>query len=120
MAGDVNLSGLQLTLLGTDPFPPGAVRTILEKTTAGAIVDIFQDLPEGRVIRRGSQYLRISYLGGTGNDITLTALTAADLPKKIISSSFAPSIIGNANSPLTATVKFKSLPDVLGLTLQTR
>ena len=120
VTGDVDLFGLQLTLLGTDPFPPGAVRTILEKTTAGAIVDIFQDLPEGRVIRRGSQYLRISYLGGTGNDITLTALTAADLPKKIISSSFAPSIIGNANSPLTATVKFKSLPDVLGLTLQTR
>jgi fibronectin-binding autotransporter adhesin len=119
VTGDVNLSGLQLTLLGTDPFPAGATRTILEKTTAGAIVDIFQDLPEGRVIRRGSQYLRISYLGGTGNDITLTALTAADLPKKITSSSFAPSIAGNANSPLTAMVNFQSLPGVSGLTLQT-
>ena len=119
VTGSVNLDRLQLTLLGTDPFPPGAIRTILEKTTSGAISNTFRNLPEGSVISRGSQYLRISYVGGNGNDITLTALTAADLPKEITSSSFAPSTAGNVNSPLTATVKCQSLPGVSGLTLQT-
>jgi hypothetical protein len=71
-SGDVNLSGGYLT-----PFPgfnpqPGQVFTIVEKTSPGPIANAFLG-PEGKITILNGMPFRISYVGGDGNDLTLTA-----------------------------------------------
>ena len=49
--------------------------TIVEKTTAGAVSGAFTGLPEGSVVNVNGNDFKISYTGGDGNDVTLTALS---------------------------------------------
>jgi len=66
---------LQVTL----NFVPaaGTSITIIDNTGANAVLGHFNGLPEGAVITAGGgQLLRISYVGGTGNDVTLTKVTS--------------------------------------------
>ncbi|NQX01400.1 putative Ig domain-containing protein [bacterium] len=55
---------------------PGAILTLVNNTGSSAVSGIFAGLPEGSVLATTAAgetfHFRISYLGGTGNDITLT------------------------------------------------
>src|SRR5205085_4097888 len=62
--------------------PPGTVLTILDNQGASAVSGIFTGLPEGASITNGGTVFRISYLGGSGNDVTLTVPSLA-LPSLI-------------------------------------
>jgi|GEM_PF-3560704 len=55
----------------------GTVFTILNKVAAGGVSGTFAGLPEGASVVAGSVLMRISYVGGTGNDITLTVVGMA-------------------------------------------
>jgi len=70
-SGDVNLSGGNL--FPSAGFHPqaGQVYTIVEKTSPGLIANEFLG-PEGTVTTVNGMPLRISYVGGDGNDVTLT------------------------------------------------
>jgi len=70
-SGDVNLSGGYL--LPSAGFNPqaGQIYTIVEKTSPGLIANEFLG-PEGTVTILNGMPFRISYIGGDGNDVTLT------------------------------------------------
>lgn len=70
--GDVTLQGPALVFsLGFSPNV-GDVFTIIDNDDSDPISGEFADLPEGTVFTQDGVDLKISYVGGTGNDVTLT------------------------------------------------
>ncbi|MEA2163511.1 MAG: hypothetical protein QOK37_1638 [Thermoanaerobaculia bacterium] len=83
--GTVNLGGARLALTALprssdsypDPrFPSGfGVFKIIDNDGTDPVAGTFAGLPEGAEFASGNgQFFRISYVGGDGNDVTLTAL----------------------------------------------
>jgi hypothetical protein len=72
--GDVSLStGRLLPSAGFNP-QAGQVYSIVEKTPPGPIANAFLG-PEGTITYLNGIPFRISYVGGDGNDVTLTVVT---------------------------------------------
>lgn len=69
--GDVSLNGALSVTLGFTPAE-NQVFTIINKTSAGAVTGTFTGLAEGDTLTVNGIDLRISYVGGDGNDVTLT------------------------------------------------
>jgi hypothetical protein len=83
MTGTIPLGNAALSVsLGFSPTP-GQVFTIVHNTSGGAVTGTFAGLPEGKALSEGSIGLRVSYVGGAGHDVTLTAV---GLPQASISS----------------------------------
>lgn len=82
VAGSVNVTGATLAV-DSSAFDPaaGTSYVILANDAADAIVGTFAGLPEGTIFTANARNYRISYVGGTGNDITLTRVvgTPVDL-----------------------------------------
>ena len=92
VTGTVNLTGARLSLTGSYVPVAGDGFTIVTNDGADPVVGNFASLesiqggppvvtpgpfPEGATITFNGVPLRISYVGGTGNDVTLTALAGA-------------------------------------------
>ncbi len=74
VTGTVNLAAGAIAIAGTPTI--GSVFTIIANDGADAVAGTFGALPEGTTIISGSGHqFVISYVGGSGNDVTLTALT---------------------------------------------
>ena len=72
--GTVDLGGATLAVPSSMTMAVDTVLTIVDNGGSAAITGTFAGLPEGATLQGGSsQYYRISYVGGTGNDVTLTA-----------------------------------------------
>jgi len=77
----VTLAG-QLVLAGDDTpaytHVPGTVHRIIDNTSASPVTGTFSGLPEGAAIGgyANVNIFRISYVGGDGNDVTLTAVSS--------------------------------------------
>ncbi|QJR12896.1 hypothetical protein DSM104443_03990 [Usitatibacter rugosus] len=75
-------TGATLTLgVVAASLPPGTAIALL--TNAGNVTPlpfIFTGLPEGSTLTGGGHTFRISYVGGDGNDATLTVVNAPDAP----------------------------------------
>jgi hypothetical protein len=72
--GSVSLGGASLTAsLGFTPSP-GQVFKIISNGGGGAVSGTFAGLAEGATVRSGSFGFRVSYVGGSGHDVTLTAV----------------------------------------------
>ncbi|MFC0518085.1 cellulose binding domain-containing protein [Mucilaginibacter angelicae] len=87
-AGIVNLMNqpkLQLAAIDSTSLAQGASFTIIDNTGSAAIPGTFKGLPELAPLTVGNFTLRISYKGGTGNDVVL--LDDRPLPVIITSSS---------------------------------
>jgi hypothetical protein len=69
--GSVSLGNTLAVVLGFTP-PVGTVFRIIDKTSAGGVVGAFTTLPQGTVFAVQGVQLQISYVGGDGNDVTLT------------------------------------------------
>ena len=82
LQGTVTLTGATLNVRsGTVPGAPvGQPITLIDNQGPNPIVGTFTGLPAGATVRVGSQDFRISYVGGDGNDVVITALTAAPTP----------------------------------------
>jgi Ca2+-binding RTX toxin-like protein len=79
VAGAVTVSGgFQLELLNGFIPPLNAVFTIID--ARGTAQGTFAALGEGAVLAIGGNRFRISYIGGDGNDVTLTAFEIANRP----------------------------------------
>jgi hypothetical protein len=74
-SGTVTLNTPTLNVSGTISSSPGQVVTILNKTSGGAIAGTFNGLAEGAYVSFNGITFTISYVGGTGNDVTLTEAT---------------------------------------------
>lgn len=74
VGGDVTLSG-DLTVIPSANVPAGSTIVIVNKTSAGAITGTFTGRPQGSLVRGSNGDFIISYAGGDGNDVTLTAVS---------------------------------------------
>ena len=100
--GTVNLSGLDLVLSGSHVPTLGQSFVIVNNDGSDAIQGTFNGLPEGATIASflGSQLnARISYSGGDGNDVALTAIASVELPTNTANAT----ICKNATASLNAT-----------------
>jgi len=72
--GTINLNGALLFLSKSPGFAPadGQQFVILDNDVADAVVGTFGGRPEGSLITIDGIGYRLSYAGGTGNDVTLT------------------------------------------------
>lgn len=74
---------LDLTYLEGCVIKKGDTFTIIDNKGTGPVAGTttFKDLPEGAEITAGGVTFKISYVGGDGNDIVLTALNDWNVPK---------------------------------------
>jgi len=81
--GAVNL-GIDTTLSVSlvNGFKPakGNTFTIINNQTTGAVTGAFKNLPEGATFNVGDYVFQITYRGGDGNDVVLTALNVPSTP----------------------------------------
>lgn len=71
----IQSSSLRLNVAGAGA--PGTTYTVIDNDGTDPIGGAFLEYPEGSVYTSGTTYLRVSYIGGTGNDMTLTVVTSA-------------------------------------------
>lgn len=74
-------SRLDLTYLEGGVIKKGDTFTIIDNKTTYPMLGTFKDLPEGAEITVGGATFKISYVGGDGNDVVLTALNDWNVPK---------------------------------------
>ena len=80
-AGDVWIGGsLNLSLLPGAVIETGNTFTIIDNTGSQPVGGTFEGLDEGAHITVRGVVFSISYAGGDGNDIVLTALTSGSVP----------------------------------------
>jgi fibronectin-binding autotransporter adhesin len=120
IAGNFAIAGL-----GSGYTPAaGTVFPVIHNTTSSAVSGTFIGMPEGHVIAYQNGNWQISYVGGDGNDVTLTYL---GLPTTISASTTAtPAVLGqtvlhatvttpvNGSPTPTGSVTFKNGSTVLG------
>lgn len=102
VTGSVSLSPSTLTLIPAPGFsaPLGSVLEIVTNDGSDAVANTFAGLPQGATVSAGSRNFTISYVGGTGNDITLTV--QKNTPVMTLSASPNPARAGSyANLRLT-------------------
>ena len=78
---DLNGGSLDLTYLEGGVIKKGDTFTIIDNKGTIPVQGTFKDLPEGAEITAGGVTFKISYVGGDGNDIVLTALNDWNVPK---------------------------------------
>ena len=98
----VNLNGgsLDLTYLEGGVIKKGDTFTIIDNKGSISVQGTFKDLPEGAEITAGGVTFKISYVGGDGNDIVLTALNDSPAPK----SSKAPKVPNTGGEKLAVNL----------------
>jgi uncharacterized repeat protein (TIGR01451 family) len=124
VTGAVNLGGAALSAtLGFSP-PSGTTFTIINNDGSDAVIGTFAGLPEGSTVVLSGQTFKISYVGGTGNDVILTVAA----PQLTVNNSVTPSAGPPPGTDLTYTVTVTNsgsgnatsvvVVDTLGPTLQ--
>jgi len=101
--GGVSLGGATLNV--TTGYTPAnnTLFTIINNDGADPVSGIFAGLPEGAVFYVSGKPYKISYVGGSGNDVTLLAQAAGTLEIVYDKSCYKP------GETLTATVRMKGL-----------
>ncbi|MFA6957800.1 MAG: hypothetical protein WC538_18195 [Thermoanaerobaculia bacterium] len=102
----ITLGGATLELVAGAPLssadeaaPLATQYTIVNNTSSSAISGTFRGLAEGAIITVGGKTMTISYKGGTGNDVVLTASGGTACTVSIVASkSVKPSSTGNTAS----------------------
>jgi len=110
--GTFNPRGTLSVTLGFAPAA-GTVFTIIDNDGADVSSFNFTGLAEGATFNAGGQAFRISYIGGDGNDVTLTAVS----PQTITGFTPAsPVVVGAAPAALSATGGASGNPVVFATT----
>ena len=103
VTGGIALSGaLNVSLLGSFTPNLGDQFTIVENNGTQPVSGAFAGLPEGAVFSVGGFWFQISYVGGAGNDVVLTAVSSPTT--SLANGSPNPSIYGQEVT-FTATVQ---------------
>ena len=74
VGGTVTLAGT-LDLVAAPALAANSTFTIINNTGAGAVSGTFSGKPQNAEFHEDNQWWRISYTGGTGNDVVLTRIT---------------------------------------------
>jgi len=75
-SGNVSLGGSTLSVFFGFTSANGNAFTIINKTSGGAVAGTFAGLPEGATFPSNGRTYQITYVGGDGNDVVLTDVTA--------------------------------------------
>jgi Bacterial Ig-like domain (group 3) len=126
VTGTVAIEGSFLNLYGT-AVPAGSTFVLIDNDGTDPIVGTFANLPEGSTLPsyQAQQVFSISYVGGTGNDVVLTAEGLVPSTSISLSSSPNPStfrdlvtidatVTSSAGTP-TGTVYFQDGGSVMGV-----
>jgi len=114
-SGSVTLTGSAIAPGFVNGFVPaiGDVFTIINNQGNGAVIGTFNGLPEGAALTVGGVTLRISYVGGDGNDVTLTtvavsttALTASAAAPTFGQSVTFTAVVATSGGTATGSVRF--------------
>ena len=84
--GTVALGSANLSLSTTFAGSAGTVFTIIDNQGTSAVTGIFSGLIEGAIFTANGKDYQISYVGGTGNDVTLTVIADTVAPTIVITS----------------------------------
>ena len=107
LTGTIDLGGADLSIsTGTAIVPAGSTATIINNDGSDAVTGTFRGLPEGGQMVtsfRTAQIFRVSYVGGTGNDVVITAVGPGTETTTTLTSSANPAATGGAVT-LTAKV----------------
>jgi autotransporter-associated beta strand protein len=101
-SSNITLGGT-LNISSTYSPPLGTVLTIINNTSSYAISGTFAGLSEGATVNVGNSACTISYVGGNGNDVTLSSLgSIASTPNSgsRLSTDSSPSPAGSADGPV--------------------
>ena len=80
VGGIVTLGNPPLVVINTAPITAGTVITVISNDGPSPVAGTFAGLLEGAVVTTATgQLFRLSYVGGDGNDVTLTALPTVPL-----------------------------------------
>ncbi|HET7437417.1 MAG TPA: Ig-like domain-containing protein [Thermoanaerobaculia bacterium] len=101
VTGTVSLGGAQLIVTPGATFPAGTQFIVIDNDGVDAVTGTFGGLGNGATFAAGGQNFTVSYTGGTGNDVVLTA--AGTTTTTTLLSSANPSTFGQ-NVTFTATV----------------
>ena len=110
-SGTVNLTGA--TLSGAVGFTPtnGSTFTLINNTGGGAITGTFSGLAEGATLTLSGWNFKISYLGGSGHSVVLTAET----PVLALVGSVSPSaMLQPPGTDLAYTITFTNSGGITG------
>jgi autotransporter-associated beta strand protein len=77
--GTVSLGGTLNVAVGFAP-PAGTQFMIINNDSVDPVIGAFAGLPEGAMVFAGTQAFRITYAGGDGNDVVLTAIVPTNVP----------------------------------------
>lgn len=115
VTGTVDVTGATPEVNLYDGYKPakGQVYTIINNDGSDAVTGTFQNLPEGATFTAGGYVYKVSYVGGDGNDVTLTVEGVPSTPDTGFSLVAAHPIIG-----LTVTVVAAGL--LFGIAQRTR
>ncbi|WP_276485505.1 cellulose binding domain-containing protein [Paraflavitalea pollutisoli] len=122
-ATSVNLTGarLQVTAINSQAMATGTSFMIVQNTGVAAVNGVFAGLPELAPVTINGYHFRISYLGGTGNDIVLldertmsTAITSARVDTTLTGKNYSYAI-----TALNTPNRFGATPLPVGLTIDT-
>ena len=87
-SGSVDLASATLSLTSTITPASGTVFTIIDnQDNSLPIIGTFSGLAEGAVITLNGSTYQISYVGGTGNDVTLQVITLPSRPTSVVATS---------------------------------
>ncbi len=117
VTGTVNLAGATLSLSGTYVPVAGNVFTILANDGTDAITGTFNGLAQGGTLSHNGVTLTISYTGGDGNDITLTAPNPPSITPSVTTMSGFATTYGLASASQSYTVSSSGLTANLSITV---
>jgi hypothetical protein len=99
--GTVDLGGATLVLTASTFPHVGSVFRIIDNDGTDPVMGTFSGLPEGSFVDMAGARLRVSYVGGTGNDVTLTPVKQAPT---IATSSSPDTVVEGSPFDVSATV----------------
>lgn len=120
VAADVTLGGATLTLTdlgGNASLAAGTSFTLIDNSGVGAVSGTFAGLAEGASVTCGTNGFRISYVGGTGNDVVLTTLAAPVITSALSASGTVAQAFQYAITATGAPTSFKATGLPAGLSI---
>ncbi|MFL5328179.1 MAG: beta strand repeat-containing protein, partial [Gemmataceae bacterium] len=95
VTGSVDLGSATLQVsLGYAPAPGQVFKIIDNDTTSDAVTSTFNGYAEGSIVAVGPYHFSISYVGGDGNDVTLTALTPPTVTSLVLDNGVGGTLYG--------------------------
>jgi len=118
VTGTVGLVNATLAVTSPGGLPIGTTYTMIDNDETDSVIGTFRLLPEGSTFNAGGQAFRVSYVGGSGNDVTISVLgPAASATTSTITATPNPAIVGQTvtviasvtgNSPAGTVIFFDS------------